>query len=137
MMPLNFADPGKDYTIQRVGGTPAVKKHLEELGFVADGTVQVINTINGNLIVNVKETRVAISKEMAQKMNKDAIMFAMANPVPEIMPDLAKEGHHQRCKGPCQKGRSAWRPGRSHSPRLRTVDSQGRCGEDRSGIRSE
>ena len=44
MMPLNFADPGKDYTIQRVGGTPAVKKHLEELGFVADGTVQVINT---------------------------------------------------------------------------------------------
>ena len=72
MMPLNFADPGKDYTIQRVGGTPggtpAVKKHLEELGFVADGTVQVINTINGNLIVNVKETRVAISKEMAQKI---------------------------------------------------------------------
>lgn len=68
MMPLNFADPGKDYTISRVGGNPAVKKHLEELGFVAGGPVQVINTINGNLIVNVKETRVAISKEMAQKI---------------------------------------------------------------------
>ena len=51
MMPLNFADPGKDYTIQRVGGTPAVKKHLEELGFVADGTVQVINTIIGSDVV--------------------------------------------------------------------------------------
>lgn len=68
MLPLNFADPGKDYVIRRVGGSPAVKKHLGELGFVEDGTVQVINTINGNLIVNVKEARVAISKEMAQKI---------------------------------------------------------------------
>ncbi len=68
MMPLIFADPGKDYVIQRVGGTPAVKKHLAELGFVVDGTVQVINTMCGNLIVNVKETRIAISKEMAQKI---------------------------------------------------------------------
>lgn len=68
MMPLNFADSCRDYTIQKVGGSPAVKKHLEELGFVTDETVQVINTIGGNLIVNVKETRVAISKEMAQKI---------------------------------------------------------------------
>ena len=68
MMPLNFAEPGKDYQILKVGGNPAVKKHLEELGFVVDGTVQVINTLGGNLIVNVKETRVAISKEMAQKI---------------------------------------------------------------------
>lgn len=68
MMPLNFADPGKDYKVRCVCGNRAVKKHLEELGFVADGAVQVINTINGNLIVNVKETRVAISKEMALKI---------------------------------------------------------------------
>lgn len=68
MLPLNYADPGKDYTIRRVCGSPAVKKRLEELGFVADGGVQVINTISGNLIVNVKETRVAISKEMARKI---------------------------------------------------------------------
>lgn len=68
MMPLTFADTGKDYTILRVGGNPAVKKHLEELGFVPEGIVRVINTINGNLIVNVKETRIAISKEMAQKI---------------------------------------------------------------------
>lgn len=68
MMPLNFADPGKDYCIQRVGGSPCVKKHLAELGFVADGTVQVVNTLCGNLIVNVKDSRVAISKEMAQKI---------------------------------------------------------------------
>ncbi len=68
MMPLNFADPGKDYTIKCVCGTPSVRKHLKELGFVEKGSVQVINTLNGNLIVNVKETRVALSKEMARKI---------------------------------------------------------------------
>lgn len=68
MMPLIFADPGKDYTIQRIGGSPSVKKHLEDMGFVADGSVQVVNSVSGGLIVNVKETRVAISREMAQKI---------------------------------------------------------------------
>ena len=68
MMPLVFADPGEELVIHKVGGSPEVKKHLEDLGFVTGGLVQVINTINGNLIVNVKETRVAISKEMAQKI---------------------------------------------------------------------
>lgn len=47
---------------------PEVKKHLESLGFVAGGAVTVINIIGGNLIVNVKESRVAVSKEMAQKI---------------------------------------------------------------------
>lgn len=68
MMPLNFATVGEENIIKKVGGKPEVKKHLENLGFVAGGRVTVINTIGGNLIVNVKEARVAVSKEMAQKI---------------------------------------------------------------------
>jgi len=67
-MPLTLADTGKEIRIKKVGGNPGVKKHLENLGFVAGGGVIVISTIGGNLIVNVKESRVAISKEMAQKI---------------------------------------------------------------------
>ncbi len=67
-MPLTLADTEKPYTIKKIGGSPEVKKHLENLGFVVGGTLSVINTINGNLIVNVKETRVAVSREMAMKI---------------------------------------------------------------------
>ena len=67
-MPLNYADPGEEVIIRKVGGKPDVKKHLENLGFVAGGTVTVINKIAGNVIVKVKEARVAISEEMAQKI---------------------------------------------------------------------
>ena len=68
MLPLTLANPGETFTILRLGGTPEVKKHLEDLGFVAGGEVQIINAIEGNIIVNVKEARVAISKELAQKI---------------------------------------------------------------------
>ena len=68
MMPLIFADPGKDYTIRKVGGSPSVKKHLEDMGFVTDCPVQIVNSMCGGLIVVIKETRVAISREMAQKI---------------------------------------------------------------------
>lgn len=68
MMPLLFAPVGEENIIKKVGGKPEIKKHLENLGFVVGGRVSIINTIGGNLIVNVKETRVAISKEMAQKI---------------------------------------------------------------------
>ena len=68
MMPLTLAAIGERNTIRKVGGSPEVKKHLEDLGFVAGGDVQVITDMMGNLIVNVKETRVAISKEMAAKI---------------------------------------------------------------------
>ena len=68
MMPLTLANMGEENLIHRVGGNPEVKKHLEDLGFVAGGDVQVITDMMGNLIVNVKETRVAISKEMAAKI---------------------------------------------------------------------
>lgn len=68
MMPLTLANVGEDNIIKKVGGRPEVKKHLENLGFVVGGTVTVINALGGNVIVNVKEARVAISREMAQKI---------------------------------------------------------------------
>ena len=68
MMPLILADPGEETIIKKVGGSPEMKKHLEDLGFTAGGSVTVMNTIGGNLIVKIKESRVAISKEMAQKI---------------------------------------------------------------------
>lgn len=68
MMPLTLASVGEENIVKRIGGLPEVKKHLENLGFVAGTTVTVINTIGGNLIVKVMESRVAISKEMAQKI---------------------------------------------------------------------
>ena len=68
MMPLSYANPGENITIKKVGGSPEVRQHLETLGFVAGGTVQLISEIGGNVIVNVKESRIAISKEMAQRI---------------------------------------------------------------------
>ena len=68
MMPLILADPGEEAVIKKVGGSPEMKKHLEDMGFTVGGTVTVMNTIGGNLIVKIKESRVAISKEMAQKI---------------------------------------------------------------------
>ena len=67
MMPLTFATVGEENTIVKIGGKPEVKKHLENLGFVVGGTVKVVSAMGGNLIVNVKEARVGISQEMAQK----------------------------------------------------------------------
>lgn len=68
MMPLALADVGDAYTIKKIGGSPEVKKHLENLGFVVGGTVTVITALGGNVIVNVKEARVAISEEMARRI---------------------------------------------------------------------
>ena len=68
MMPLTFAAIGEENIIRRVGGKPEIKKHLEDLGFVAGGSVRIVAMMGGNVIVNVKEARVAISKEMAQKI---------------------------------------------------------------------
>ena len=68
MMPLVLADPGEEAIIKKVGGSPEMKKHLEDMGFTAGGAVTVMNTIGGNLIVKIKESRVAISKEMASRI---------------------------------------------------------------------
>ena len=68
MMPLTLAAVGEENTIQRVAGKPEVKKHLENLGFVAGAAVKVITSMGGNIIVNIKDSRVAISREMAAKI---------------------------------------------------------------------
>ncbi len=68
MMPLTLANIGEDNTIKKIGGKPEVRKHLENLGFVVGGNVNVITKLGGNVIVNVKEARIAISEEMAQRI---------------------------------------------------------------------
>lgn len=68
MMPLTFATVGEENMIRKVGGNPEVRAHLENLGFVTGGNVTVVSTSGGNLIVNVKDSRVAISREMASKI---------------------------------------------------------------------
>ena len=68
MMPLNLADPGEKTIIKKIGGSPEVKQHLENIGFGVGGSATIVSSIGGNLIVNVKESRVAISKEMAAKI---------------------------------------------------------------------
>ena len=67
-MPLTLAAAGEENIIRKVGGNPEVKKHLEALGFVAGDTVTVVSSLAGNVIVKVKESRVAISEEMARKI---------------------------------------------------------------------
>ena len=68
MMPLALANIGEEYMIRRVSGNPEVKKHLEDLGFTAGGSITVVSALGGNNIVKVKESRVAISDEMARKI---------------------------------------------------------------------
>ena len=68
MMPLTLAGVGAQNTVKRVAGKPEVKKHLENLGFVVGSDVTVLNSIGENVIVKVKEARIAISAEMAQKI---------------------------------------------------------------------
>ena len=58
MMPLSLAQVGEENIIKRIGGSPEVKRHLENLGFVVGGEVTVVNTLGGNVIVNVKEAKI-------------------------------------------------------------------------------
>ena len=68
MLPLTLGTPGAAQTIIKVGGNPETKKHLEDLGFVGGSQVEVVSETGGNLVVNVKGTRIAISKELASKI---------------------------------------------------------------------
>ena len=68
MMPLSLAEVGEENIIWKIGGKQEVKAHLENLGFVVGGEVTVVSAIGGNVIVNVKDSRIAVSKEMAQKI---------------------------------------------------------------------
>ena len=67
-MPLSRARAGESNVIRKVGGTQETKRFLETLGFVTGGSVMVVSEINGNMIVNVKDSRVAIDKNMANKI---------------------------------------------------------------------
>lgn len=68
MMPLTMAEAGREIQIRKIGGKDETRRFLENLGFVTGGFVAVVSEINGNLIVKVKDARVAISKEMANKI---------------------------------------------------------------------
>ena len=67
-MPLTLAGIGEECRIKRVGGSPEMKKHLEALGFSVGGCVTVVHALGGNVIVKVKESRIAVSREMAQNI---------------------------------------------------------------------
>ena len=68
MMPLPIAGEGRELNVRKVSGSPEIRAHLENLGFVPESLVRIISTINGNLIVDVKGARIAISREMAMKI---------------------------------------------------------------------
>ncbi len=68
MIPLSMAETGKQQTVQKVGGSAEVRQHLENLGFVTGGKVTVLSVLNGNVIVKVKESRIAIDKSLAKKI---------------------------------------------------------------------
>ena len=67
-MPLALAVPGEENIIKRIGGNAEVRAHLQNLGFVSGAVVKVVSSMGGNLIVNIKNARIAVSKEMAQKI---------------------------------------------------------------------
>ncbi len=67
-MPLSMAQAGEANVIKKVGGKEKTRRFLENLGFVTGGSVTVVSEIGGNMIVNVKESRVAINKDMANKI---------------------------------------------------------------------
>jgi ferrous iron transport protein A len=68
MMPITLVNQGEENTIKRIGGKEETKRFLENLGFVPGSKITVVSATNGNLIVNVKDTRVAIGREMANRI---------------------------------------------------------------------
>ncbi len=68
MMPLTLADVGKAYTIVRITGKDEVRTHLRNLGFVENGIVSIVSSINGNLIVEVKDGRMAMNESLARRI---------------------------------------------------------------------
>ncbi|MBO5985651.1 MAG: ferrous iron transport protein A [Lachnospiraceae bacterium] len=68
MRPLIYGDPGEESIIKKIGGSPEVKRHLENLGFTTGGSVTLISLVGGNVIVKVKEARIALDEELARKV---------------------------------------------------------------------
>ena len=67
-MHLSMAKPGETVTIKKIGGKPEVRQHMAELGFVVDETVTVVSEVGGNMILQVKDSRIALGKDMAGKI---------------------------------------------------------------------
>ena len=68
MIPLTYADPGQENIVKKIGGSPDVKRHLSDLGFTPGGSFTLISILNGNIIVKVKESRIALSEDLARKV---------------------------------------------------------------------
>ncbi len=68
MIPLVFADQGSEHVISKIGGSQEVRQHLFDLGFVIGESVMIVSQLGGSLIIKGKEARVAISREMAEKI---------------------------------------------------------------------
>lgn len=68
MMPLTLANSGEELIIRKIGGNDETRRFLEGLGFVVGGNVTIVSEMSGNVIVKVKESRVAVSREMAQRV---------------------------------------------------------------------
>ncbi len=67
-MSLTLCPEGEENIIKRIGGKEEIRRHLENLGFVPGGTITIVSRAAGNIIVNIKESRVAVSSEMASKI---------------------------------------------------------------------
>lgn len=67
MLPLSYAEVNETNVIKKVTGNPEMKKHLEDMGFVTGAVITVVSTVNGNLIVNIKDTKVALDKQLICK----------------------------------------------------------------------
>ncbi len=68
MMPLTIAKPGETFVIQKITGKDDVRQHLAELGFVVDSTVTVVSEMSGNLILQVRDSRIALDRSMANRI---------------------------------------------------------------------
>ena len=68
MMPLTLVEIGKKNIIKKIGGRSEIRQHLENLGFVVGATITIVSQFCGNLIINIKESRIAISREIASKI---------------------------------------------------------------------
>ncbi len=68
VIPLVYATAGVEQVIKKIGGNDEARRHLENLGFTVGGTVTIVNSLAGNVIVKVKESRIAINEEMARRV---------------------------------------------------------------------
>ena len=68
MLPLTYAQVNEANVIKKVGGNPEIKRHLEDMGFVTGAVISVVSSVDGNLIVCIKDTKVALDKQLAMRI---------------------------------------------------------------------